>query len=716
MHCACNNDNLADCVNPLMGSVSQILEPTVPTIHLPNGMVRLVPVKSESNPELTSSFPRFLTSHRGAYVFDIGCTQHPSLGTQGSFSFEHDEEIFRPYLYSAYIVDEEFDLRVAPCYQSAIFEMTFSGNHQKSITIRGSRVSKISENTISVSERVNVAHYLYGQVDPQPLQIDIDESHIVLKYGEDVKKVSLRCGISLISAEQAKTNLEREIKTFDLDAVAAFGKEEWNKALGKIKVVGGTEQDRAVLYTSMYRICERMVCISEDGKYYSGFDGNIHEDKGVHFYTDDWIWDTFRGAHPLRVLIESKKENDMIYSYLRMAEQSDDGWLPTFPEVNGDSHRMNGKHCIAMMWDAYCKGMCGFNLTEAFLVSNKTQMEATLIPWKRQSRTDLDAFFAENDYYPGLREDESETCWEVGDELRQCVAISQAASYDNWCIAQMAKALGSDYKKEYRIFMRRAFNYRALFKPDTKFFHPRDKEGRWIMPFDYRMSGGYGGRMYYDENNGWTYRWDVQHAPADLVSLMGGDASFADAMDSMFKEPLGTSRPNFWGQWPDQTANVGQFTMANECSMHIPWYYNHALHPWKTQKMVHCMLKEWFRNDIMGVPGDEDGGGLSAFAVFSSIGFYPFTPGIPAYLIGSPLFEEVQVKMENGKTFTIKAEGVSEYNKYIQSATLNGKTYNKCFISHWDVVKGSTLVLKMGDKPNKNWGIEERPPSSEQLS
>ncbi|KAH7831725.1 putative alpha-1 2-mannosidase [Monocercomonoides exilis] len=706
----------ADYINPLMGTVSQLLVPAYPTIHLPNGMVRLIPDRENYLQEKMNGFPRFLTSHRGSYAFSVGCSQHRLSNSQNSYSYTYDEEIIRPYLYSAYLEEEEVDLRIAPCYQSMIYEMKFLGRHKKIVVFSGSSVSSHGSTTFSVTEHVATSLYLYGEVNPKPMEMKASGSLAVMTFDESVNVVVVRCGVSLISVDQAKKNLEREIKTFDLDTVAAFGKGEWNKALGKVSVVGGTEQDKAVLYSSMYRTYERMVCISEDGKYYSGFDRKVHNDDGVKFYTDDWIWDTFRATHPLRVLIESKKEVEMLNSYLRMAQQSSDGFLPTFPEVNGDSHRMNGKHCIATIWDAYCKGLRGFDLNEGFSASKRTQMEATLIPWTRQRATTLDAFFKETGFYPGLRNGERETCWAVGGELRQCVAVTQAASYDDWCVAQMAKELGPSHEDDYHFFLRRAFNYRTLFKPDTCFFHPRDKEGRWIMPFDYRMSGGRGGRMYYDENNGWTYRWDVQHAPADLVSLMGGNTYFAAAMDSMFKEPIGTSRSEFWRQWPDQTANVGQFTMANEPSMHIPWYYNHAMHPWKSQKVVHYILKEWFRSDILGIPGDEDGGGLCAYAVFSSIGFYPFTPGIPAYLIGSPLFDEVQVKMENGKVFTIKAQNASFYNKYIQSATLNGKEYNKCWISHEDVTNGSTLVLTMGEKPNKNWGIEEAPPSSEQLS
>jgi predicted alpha-1,2-mannosidase len=191
---------------------------------------------------------------------------------------------------------------------------------------------------------------------------------------------------------------------------------------------------------------------------------------------------------------------------------------------------------------------------------------------------------------------------------------------------------------DHDLFLKRSYNYRNLFNAETAFFHPKDTAGNFIKPFDYRFSGGLGAREYYDENNGWTYRWDVQHNVSDLVRLMGGTERFAANLDATFREPLGKSKFNFYASLPDQTGNVGQFTMANEPSLHIPYLYNYAGQPWKTQKRIRQLLKCWFRDDLMGVPGDEDGGGMSAFVVFSSMGFYPVTPGSQSYNIGSPLF------------------------------------------------------------------------------
>ena len=253
-----------------------------------------------------------------------------------------------------------------------------------------------------------------------------------------------------------------------------------------------------------------------------------------------------------------------------------------------------------------------------------------------------------------------------------------------------------------------------MFNPETRFFHPKDKSGKFIEPFDYRYSGGMGAREYYGENNGWVYRWDVPHNVADLISLMGGRDAFNQELDRMFNEPLGRSKFEFYAQLPDHTGNVGQFSMANEPSLHIPYLYNYSGQPWKTQKRIRTLLHEWFRNDLMGIPGDEDGGGMSAFVVFSMMGFYPVTPGTPTYNIGSPMMEYVKMDLGNGKFFEIEAKNCSMENKYIQSATLNGKEWNMPWFSHSDIANGGKLVLVMGSRANKAWGagVDNVPPSA----
>jgi predicted alpha-1,2-mannosidase len=239
----------------------------------------------------------------------------------------------------------------------------------------------------------------------------------------------------------------------------------------------------------------------------------------------------------------------------------------------------------------------------------------------------------------------------------------------------------------------------------TGFFHPKDANGNFIEPFDYVWSGGRGSRDYYDENHGWIYRWSVQHNIADLINLMGGREKFSAALDT----PLDGGKVKLYSQLPDHTGNVGKFSMGNEPSFHIPYLYNYAGQPWKTQKRIRSLIDQWYRNDLMVIPGDEDGGGMSAFVVFSMMGFYPVTPGIPAYNIGSPFFEKITVKLTSGKKLVISTKNCSKENKYIQSAKLNGKPLNQPWFWHHDIANGRTLEFLMSERPNKSWG---NPPST----
>ncbi|MDR0995972.1 MAG: glycoside hydrolase family 92 protein, partial [Tannerella sp.] len=498
------------------------------------------------------------------------------------------------------------------------------------------------------------------------------------------------------------------------------GEKAWNEAVGKIRVEGGSYNDKAVFYTSLYRYYERPICISEDGRYFSGFDGKVHEDGGHPFYTDDWSWDTYRAAHPLRVLLDSTMENNIIRSYIRMAEQAGTDWIPTFPEVAGDSRSMNSTHSVAIIADAWGKGLRGFDLQRAYQACRKGMEERSLLPWSNEPAGVLDSFYRQHGYYPALKPGEKESVKGVNAwEKRQPVAVTLGTSYDSWCLSLIARAAGD--KATADKYLRHSYNYRNLFNPATGFFHPKDADGKFIEPFDYRISGGPGARDYYDENNGYIYRWDVQHNIADLIRLNGGPEAFTRALDQMFNTPYGMSRWSFYNILPDQTGNVGMFSMANEPAFHIPYLYNYAGKPWMTQKRIRKLLREWYRNDLMGIPGDEDGGGMSAFVVFSMMGFYPVTPGSPTYNIGSPVFKKVEIKLAGGKTFEILAEGASEANKYIQSAMLNGGQLDRCWFrqsdlfngGNMDLKQGGILKLRMGPKANRQWGVNEPPPSVE---
>ena len=721
-----------DYVNPYMGNISHLLVPTYPTIHLPNSMLRVYPERADYTGDKLAGLPIIVTSHRGSSAFNLSPYQGAETGIQPVINYSYDQEKITPYRYQVYLDDTNVEVDYAPSHQSAVYSLTFEKD-EPAYLIFNSRNGALQWKGEAVSGYQYVDKktkvYLYAEIDKQPekvgvlsdkailfdtLAIEGKDAALVLAFGKQ-PKIGIRYGISFISTEQAKNNLARGIHSYNVNTIAQIGRNDWNAALGKIQVEGGSKDDKTVFYTSLYRCYERPVCLSEDGKYYSAFDGKVHEDNGRPFYTDDWIWDTYRATHPLRVLIDNERESDIIHSFLLMAEQMGTNWMPTFPEVTGDSRRMNSNHAVATVIDAWRKGVRGFDLEKAYQAAKAGMEEKTLIPWSAAPAGWLDTFYKEHGYIPALKPGEEETVPHVSKwEKRQPVAVTLGTAYDQWCLSQIAEELGK--KEEAAYYLQQSYNYRNLFNPVTKFFHPKDKEGNFVEGVDYRYSGGLGARDYYDENNGYIYQWDVQHNIADLIYLMGGNDEFIMALDSMFDTPLGMSKWSFYSFLPDHTGNVGMFSMANEPSLHIPYLYNYAGQPWKTQKRIRTLLNQWFRNDLMGVPGDEDGGGMSAFVVFSMMGFYPVTPGSPTYNIGSPVFSNVKIDLGNGNVFEIVADKVSNRNKYIQAARLDGTPLNQSWFEHSQIVSGGVLELKMGAKANKEWGLGTPPPSVGLLS
>ena len=712
-----------DYVNPYMGNISHLLVPTFPTIHLPNSMLRVYPERPDYTADQIKGLPLIVTSHRGSSAFNLSPYQGSEETLRPVVNYTYDNEVIKPYYYRVYLDKQNTDVKYAPSHQSAQYEISYEKDAPVYLILNSKNgAMQVNDNTVSGYQQLenNTRVYLYLETENKPektgvlqdnkLNTELDtisgnNACVALYFGDKAQVQKIRYGISFISEEQAKSNMEREQKSYDVNALAEAGKKVWNDALGKIEVQSPDENEKTIFYTSLYRCYERPVNISEDGRYFSAFDGKIHEDGGNAFYTDDWIWDTYRATHPLRVLIDTLTETNVIRSYILMAEQMGDMWMPTFPEITGDSRRMNSNHAVATVADAYAKGLRGFDLEKAYLVCKKGIEEKTLAPWSGKPAGWLDDFYKKNGYIPALAPGEKETVPEVHHfEKRQPIAVTLGTSYDQWCLSQIAEDLGKKDDAEH--YLKCSYNYRNVYNPETQFFHPKDKNGKFIEPFDYRFSGGQGAREYYGENNAWVYRWDVPHNVGDLIAIMGGADRFIENLNQTFREPLGRGKYSFYAQLPDHTGNVGQFSMANEPSLHIPYLYNYAGQPWMTQKRIRTLLKEWFRNDLMGVPGDEDGGGMSAFVAFSSMGFYPVTPGSPTYNIGSPMFPYVKMTLSNGKIFEIIAENCSDENKYIQSATLNGKELNQPWFNHSDIANGGKLVLKMGDKANKAWGSD----------
>ena len=692
-------------VDPLIGNVGAILEPTRPTVQLPNQVIRMTPQRADYMDDQISNFPLTVISHRNGQVFSI----KPALDARDTkrMTYDHDLEVNRPWYYSAYLVDSEIGVEFAPGKKAGIFKFEFPKNSSKALIFdryNGGDAElnlKDQKEITGLETWSGVKVYMYGQLNT-PATAQKSGSKLMLSFADNsIKTVEFRYALSFISPEQAKKNFDNELKTVSFQQQTKLAEAAWAKVINQIQTTGGTDAQKRSFYSALYRTYERMVDITEDGQYYSGYDKQIHKTNRP-FYVDDWVWDSYLAHHPLRTILNPAQEGDMLNSYVLMYQQS--GWVPTFPLLYGDNPCMNGFHSTITFLDGYRKGIRNYDVNIAYEGMLKNATQATMLPWKNGPKTELEDFYYEKGYFPALKPGEEETNKTVhGFEKRQAVAITLGHSYDDWALAQFAQELKKD--QDYTKFMARSNNYKNLWEPTTQMFLPKDKNGNWIK-IDPKFDGGMGGREYYDENNGWTYLWQVQHDVQGLVNLFGSVDKFEGKLDQLFRESLGRSKYELWAKFPDFTGITGQFSMGNEPSFHIPYLYNYSSSPWKTQKKIRFLLDTWFKDNVFGIPGDEDGGGMTAFVVFSSLGFYPVTPGTPVYTIGSPLFEKSTIDLPNGKQFQVIANKCSTVNKYIQSAKFDGKVLDTPWFTHEQLIAGGKLELEMGPLPNKKWGVK----------
>ncbi len=717
---SCDHKDASLYVDPNIGSVAPLLTTKNPTVHRPNSMVRVFPVtKPGLNDRFLSDriygFALNMPAYRYGHITELMPVSGKLTFNRDEYAslYDHDLEEVHPWYHRVLLEDYNIEADWTTTERSVLYRFDFNREDSCYILFRTGRRAGFTvagKNAIQGWEEFeHTRQYFYAEFSQSFTKSGVfvsgDQKGMYFSFEKVENPVEVRAGISFISEEQAAANLLHETggKTFESIRNESHG--IWKDALDRIRVRGGTERQKRIFYTSLYRCYERMVNISEDGRYYSAYDGKVHEDGGRPFYVDDWLWDTYRSLHPLMLLLDPAEQSDMIESYIRMYEQS--GWMPGFPQVYGDFPAMIGFHSAALVWDTWQKGARDFSLEKAYEGLRKNAMEGTMLPWRTGPMCSLDSFYHTHGWYPALPGDSAETVPMVdGFEKRQAVAVTLEHSYDDWCLAQLARELGRE--EDYRYFMKRSENYRNVFHPETGFMTPRMADGRWVEPFDPQLSGGVGSRLYYAENNAWTWNFSVQQNIPGLIQLLGGEQAFVERLDRLFNEPTRISKWQFMGQFPDATGLNGMFVAGNEPSFHIPYLYDYAGQPWKTQRRIREVMDLWFDDRPPGIPGDEDGGGLCSWYVFSAMGFFPVTPGSGEYAIGSPFFESAKIRLPDGKTFTVIAKNCSKKNKYIQSARLNGQPLNKPFINHADVVKGGTLRLVMGERPNKGWGAGQQ--------
>ncbi len=697
-----------DSVDTHIGGVGVLLQPTRPTVQLPNQLIRWSPLRADLLDDQVADYPLTLTSHRQQSVF--GFLPLPSEAAEGSWwtiRQVYDDEKTTPYAYSARLDGCSIRFTTAP--RTGIAEVTFDGDGgllRFNILQGGEGDWALGEDGALRGEESfsGIRVFTYVSFDQPVIVVGSTPSGRNILLRTDAKTIRVRYAISYIDTAQARVNQEKEIPGWDIDKVCRDARTAWEKALGQIQVKGGTPEQRRLFYTSLWRCRERMVDISEYGRYYSAFDHQVHE-SDLPFYTDNWLWDTHVCLEPLITILDPKMEEDKLRSYVDMYSQC--GVVPSFAVIWGDWAAMTGNYAAVWMADSRAKGL-QFDLETGYQGVRENSLQETLLPWRNGPRCPLDDFYDEHGWYPALHPGEAETepMVSLPWERRQAVALSTAFSYADWAAAQLARELGKT--EDEALFLRRAAFYRNVYRPDKGLFWPKDKDGQWIEGVDPR----YMDRAYFTENNAYTFQWDVKHDFEGLFALMGGRAEAEKKLDDLFRIPLSMAKFDFFKILPDATGMVGQFAMGNEPSFHIPYLYNYLGSPWKTQKRIHHLVDNLFAATVSGIPGDEDGGGMSSFLVFSMMGFFPVTPGIPVYVIGSPFFEEASIALPSGKHFTVRAKDYSEDNKYIRSAKLNGKPLDRSWFTHEELLAGGVLELQMDTEPNKDWGKDNLPPSN----
>ena len=525
-----------------------------------------------------------------------------------------------------------------------------------------------------------------GRLSPAGARVEASDSSSIGAYARlQVPAdgiVRVKVGTSFTSVEEARRNLEAEIPGWDFDAVQAGAEAAWSELLGRVEVEGGTQEARTMFYTALYHALLLPRTFSDASGSYPAFAGGdeTRQADGFVYYDDFSLWDTFRAVHPLQTLLVPDRAADMVRSLLAKAE--DGGWLPIFPAWNSYTSAMIGDHASVLIADAYLKGIRGFDADRAYFFMRRNALETpedTADYLDGRGRRGLSSYL-EHGYIP--LEDPVLEAFHQGEQVSRTLEYA----FDDFAVAQMAGALGRD--EDRRLFLERAGNWRNVFDPETRLVRGRHADGSWITPFDATERVD-----YITEGSSWHYSWFVPHDVAALMESMGGRSTFVARLDSLFEHGL------YWH--------------GNEPSHHIPYLYAYAGQPWKAQQRVREIMQAEYDAGPGGLSGNDDSGQMSAWYAFSAMGFYPVAPGMPYYVLGSPLFEKVTLNLPAGGSFAVVAEGGSEVNRYVQSADLNGSPFDRAWISHEELLRGGTLTLRMGPEPNPQWASDPAaaPPS-----
>ena len=708
-------------VNPFIGTGAidgGLSGNNYPGATSPFGMIQLSPDTSEApnwgdasgydyNRNTIFGFSHTRLSGTGASDL-IDITLMPTSSGRTSSAFTHDEEKARPGYYQVMLKDEGINAELTTTQRNGIHRYQYPAGKDAEIILdmdhsadKGSWGRRIINSQIRILNDHAVEGYriitgwaklrkIYfymefsspiltstlrdgGRVHENTAVINGTNLHGYFRFGQlNGKPLTCKVALSSVSMENARQNMEQEAPHWDFDRYVAAADADWEKQLGKIEVKG-TEVQKEIFYTALYHTMIQPNTMSDVNGEYMAADYTTRKvaNNETH-YTTFSLWDTFRASHPLYTLLEPERVTDFVKSMIRQYEYY--GYLPIWQLWGQDNYCMIGNHSIPVITDAILKGIPGIDMEKAYeAVYNSSVTSHPNSPFEVWEKY---GFMPEN-------------------IQTQSVSITLEQAFDDWCVAQLAAKLNKD--ADYQRFHKRSEYYRNLFHPKTKFFQSKNDKGEWIEPFDPYQYGGNGGHPF-TEGNAWQYFWYVPHNIQALMELTGGTKAFEQKLDTFFTSTYKSEQMNH-----NASGFVGQYAHGNEPSHHVAYLYNFAGQPWKTQKYVSHILNTLYNNTSSGYAGNDDCGQMSAWYVFSAMGFYPVNPADGRYIIGSPLLDECTLKLAGNKEFRIRTIRKSPEDIYIQSVTLNGKKHKDFFITHQDIMNGGTMVFKMGKKPF-GWG------------
>ena len=637
-----------------------------------------------------------------------GTAENPDEGYRSRFS--HEQESARPGYYQVLLQDDSINVELTATLRAGLHRYTYPKASDARLivdmepTIHGhqhpvTQIRVVNDSTIAgMKYTVGWAkrHYVYFyavfsspfdyklysgteyQSDSTSVTVNTAKAVISFRNLPADGRVLAKVGISSVDEEGARLNVEAEIPNWDFEGVMKQANTAWNEALGKIDIETSDNDSRTVFYTSLYHAFIQPSLASDvDGRYRT-MGHEIKQDASYTNYTVFSLWDTFRAAHPLYTIVTPEQNQAFIRSLLRKYDEG--GILPKWELASNETGTMIGYHAVSVIADAMMKKQCDFDVKKALEACIRSSVYDTTGVTPMMDRQILNGklmpvsikYKNELGYIP---------CDKVGG------SVSQFA-YNDWLIAQMMKE--HNRKDLYDKYMELSRNYRNYFDPETKLMRGRLSDGSWITPFDpasvQRPSN-------YVEGNAWQWAWFVPQDVEGLMELVGGQKSFEAHLDTLFTTSSElTGDPNAAA---DVTGMVGQYAHGNEPSHHIPYLYNYAGAPRKTQALVDHILRTLYHNDPNGLSGNEDVGQMSAWYALSAMGFYSFCPGRPVYEIGRPIFDKVTIHLSNGKDFVIQAKNNSVENKYIRSMKLNGEDLAEPRFSHFDLMKGGELIFEM---------------------